>query len=394
MKESFLGKLLEHMDVLEPEEMRRYLLRLAEERGLLETIFNTLRDGVVVLTPEAKIEYYNHAASHLLGLPDDLSAGLGEKMSKYLKGLSWKNLLKQPQGSARDIEISYPEHRILQFYLVPGNLPGESIEGRQGEEAEKFVAIFHDITQREEATREAVESGRAEAITLLAAGVAHELGNPLNSLNIHLQLMERDAKRADKVTAERLMESIQIARGEISRLDTIIQQFLRAVRPTKPELAPVNMSFLVDDTIRVLQAELDDRDVLVEQQLSEDLPLVLADSEQLKQAFYNITKNAIQAMARGGILRVTGRVDGDWLAIDFVDNGPGIDPDTIPRVMDPYYTTKKRGTGLGLMIVHRIVTEIGGEMELESLKDQGTTVRLRFPLRNRPARLLPPKDEK
>ena len=219
-----------------------------------------------------------------------------------------------------------------------------------------FAVIFHDLTARRAQTREAIESEKMNAVTLLAAGVAHELGNPLNSLNIHLQLLERDLRRS-KVPTEEVLESVRIARNEVARLDTIISQFLGAVRPSHAVRRAVSINTTLRESLAFLQPEIQDRDVIVQEELSEDLPAIPANPDQLKQAFYNLIKNALQALSHGGILRVTTSQSDTHLQISFEDNGTGISVEDMAHITEPYFTRKKSGTGLGLFIVQRIVDE-------------------------------------
>jgi signal transduction histidine kinase len=225
-----------------------------------------------------------------------------------------------------------------------------------------------------------MESERLSAITLLAAGVAHEIGNPLNSLNIHLQLMERELRKLPAVQAGRLREDLHVARDEITRLDQIINQFLRAIRPSPPELRPTSVNEVVKDALALMEHEIADRDILVEQELAKGLPRLLLDRAQLKQAFYNIIKNALQAMKSGGFLRIRTEADESNVIVSFIDSGAGIAPEHIGRLFEPYFTTKERGTGLGLMIVQRIVREHGGTIEVESDKGRGTIFRVKLPI--------------
>jgi signal transduction histidine kinase len=367
MKSSFLGKILSHMEHLGPEDLQTYLRRALKERGFLETVFNTLHEGVVVLDAEGGIEYWNHASANLLSFPDD--DVLHAPLSRFLKGVSWPDLLRERNAATRTIEVQYPERRVLEFYV----LPFEDEEGPP-----MYVVIFHDVTRQESARSQALESERVQTLTLLAASVAHELGNPLNSLNIHLQLMKRDLRGVPEKAAARLKESIGVAEREIERLDAIISQFLKAIRPTRPDLKPLDTVVLLEGTLELLRHELADRDILVEKDFPAAVPAVAADGDQIKQAFYNIIKNAMQAMSPGGILHIAVAADAEWLTVSFADNGPGIASEDLPHVMEPYYTTKQKGSGLGLMIVHRIVREHGGELEIDSHPGRGTTVRVRL----------------
>jgi len=144
----------------------------------------------------------------------------------------------------------------------------------------------------------------------------------------------------------------------------------------------------------VMEHEIADRDILVERELAGELPHILLDRSQLKQAFYNVIKNALQAMRSGGILRVRTEADETFVMVSFIDSGSGIAPEEIGQLFEPYFTTKKAGTGLGLMIVQRIVREHGGTIEIESDKGRGTTFRIKFPIHEKRTRLLEaPREE-
>jgi signal transduction histidine kinase len=378
MKSSFLEKLLQRMKHLGQGELQTYLVRLAREIGFLETIFNSLQDAIVVLDREGRVEYTNLAVQKLLPLPVEIPAGT--PISKYVRDVDWATLLAAGQTSRRLLEIHYPESRTLEFYLLP-------MQEKDGSTT-AFVAIFRDVTKQRTDARVAIESERSQALTLLSAGVAHELGNPINSLNIHLQLMERDLKRIPEAQAGHLQESIRIARNEMDRLDVIISRFLKAVRPTLPELREVQVVKMLQEILETLRAEILDRNLLVELDVDESMPLLRLDSEQIKQAFYNIIRNAMQALTEKGILKITVEKVMGAVVVTFKDNGSGISLEDIPRVLEPYYTTKQRGSGLGLMIVHRILQEHGAELQIESFPEQGTTVRIRFPLGQPQVRLL------
>ena len=384
MKNTFLDKLLNRIDRVGQEDLQAYLQRLNSEKGFFETIFNTLQEGIVVVDSQGRILYLNHAITTLLGI--DPARAMGTPIAQHLKELDWPKILAEGKVVNRDLEVFYPQPRFLNFYLVPLEDKDTSLMG--------FALIFHDLTARRAQANEAIESEKLNAVTLLAAGVAHELGNPLNSLNIHLQLLERDLrKRNTDGPDEELLESVRIARSEVDRLDTIINQFLGAVRPAHATRSMVSINTVVRESLAFLQPEIKDRDVIVQEELAEGLPLVPANADQLKQAIYNLIKNALQALSHGGILRVTTSRSDTHLEISFEDNGTGISVEDMAHITEPYFTRKKNGTGLGLFIVQRILHEHGGHLELLSEPGRGTTARILLPLAERRVRLLGQGDD-
>src|SRR5438105_8528873 len=248
--------------------------------------------------------------------------------------------------------------------------------------------ILRDTTESRRSAQQTLESERLNALTLLAAGVAHEIGNPLNSLHIHLQLMERKVRKLKGEARQELQESIAVARAEIGRLDSIVTQFLRAIRPSKPQLHPESVNAIVNEAVRFFAPEIQDRDVVVEQELRSDLPLLQLDRDQIKQAFYNVIKNSFEAMKRRGILRIRTDMDDSHVRVNFIDNGGGMSAETLSHVFEPYYTTKESGTGLGLLIVRRIVREHGGELAIESTEAKRLTLTRRRPFKEQRVRML------
>jgi signal transduction histidine kinase len=252
-----------------------------------------------------------------------------------------------------------------------------------------YVVVISDITEDKVSMEELIENERTSSIVRLAAGVAHELGNPLNSLTIHLQLIERKLKKlALAQEGQQLSESLKVCQGEVERLDGIITHFLEAVRPQKPELNELDLVGLIDEVLHVQEAELRDRKLDVNVEVDASLPAILGDRGQIKQVFFNLIKNAMEAMHAGGKLRVVTRRDDDYVYVQFIDTGSGISDEDLSRVFQAYYTTKQEGHGLGMMIVQRIMREHGGHISLESRKDLGTAITLQFPQQHRRTRLL------
>ena len=384
MKTSFLDKLIGRMERVDPQSLQTVVLKLAREKGFLETLFNTIQEGIIVTDADGRITYLNAAAGQLLGINPERA--VGEPLSNYLRDLDWQKIWSADKEEWRkvfthELEVFYPQQRFISFYIVP-------VADEQNSVVTGMAIILRDVTETRQRAESTIESEKLSAITLLAAGVAHEIGNPLNSLNIHLQLMERELKKLATAQGERLREDLRVARDEITRLDQIINQFLRAIRPAHPELQPTTVNEVIAETLTLLEREIGDRDILVEQELAEGLPRILLDRAQLKQAFYNVIKNALQAMHSGGILRIRTEADDTQVTISFIDSGHGIAAEQIGQLFEPYFTTRQNGTGLGLMIVQRIVREHGGTIEVESNKGRGTTFRIKLPIHEKRTRLL------
>jgi len=391
MKPGFLEKLLDRIGRVQPEEIEQLVGRLAQEKGFLENLFNAIQEGIIVADMSGQVVYLNSAAAEFFSLdPED---SIGRPLEQCIPGLPWEAVATTDGVTSRDLEIFYPENRYLNFYATPIRVDPEAVQKatkRQVEEDEPVgvAMIVRDITETRKSTQETIESERLSALTLLAAGVAHEIGNPLNSLTIHLQIMERRLRKLGERAQKELGESVTVARDEIKRLDFIINQFLRAIRPTTPEMQPTNINEVILESLSFLSGEIGNRDILVETQLHEPLPNVRVDRNQMKQAFYNIIKNSTQAMSQGGILHVQSERTDEFVIVSFRDTGGGISEENMARIFQPYFSTKETGTGLGLLIVRRIVREHGGEIQLDSREGEGLTFRLLLPLFDRQVRLL------
>ena len=385
MKRGFLDKLIERIQLVQPNEVGQYLQDLAREKGFLETIFNSLLEGVIVTDPEGHIIYLNRIACEFFALQGP--ENIGRLLSTVVPGLQLDFITNKTDVISRDLEIFYPEQRFLNFYVAP--LLSDETES-QPRSLVGRVLILRDMTSSRREAEETIESERSSVATLLAAGIAHEIGNPLNSLTIHLQLLERHLKKIPSEQRQDFNNSLSIAQNEVTRLDQIISQFLHAIRPTPVDLNPENLNTIILETLSFLKQEIQNRKVKVDLVLEKNIPQIWLDRNQFKQALYNIIRNSFQAMKDGGILRVLTGFDETHIWVSIGDSGIGIPTNEFDKIFQPYFTTKTDGNGLGLHVVQRIVRAHRGEIMLESSEGKGLIFTIRLPRKDCRVRFLPP----
>lgn len=386
-KSDVLESVLGRIEDLDSINLSNLVTRLARERQLFAMVLKALREGVLVIDGAGTILYANPSAAEMIGAREiEFDVSLLWKLVPDLArtvSLDSRGRLMEDVHVSREIELSYPDHRIIRVYMAPFE---EEAPGKPGD---RYAVILSDITQEKTQTEQQIQDERVNSILHLAAGVAHELGNPLNSLHIHLQVMSRQlAKSRSGKELAKLEKSLRICCTEVERLDSIITQFLGAVRPRKPDLADLNLVRALEETLEVLEPELSGHAVTVDVEIENAIPAIAGDGTQVKQVLFNVIKNAREAMNSGGTIRVRATSDDSYVYISIGDTGQGISREDLQRVFEPYFSRKVGGSGLGMMISHRIMQDHGGRIGIDSREGIGTIVTLQFPRKDRSVRLL------
>ena len=384
-----LENVLGRVEDLDEVSLNNLISRLVRERRLLNTLFNTLREGILVVDAEGIILYANGAAGELVGCKQSNvgTMSLWKAVPDLARSLRLDDggLLDDVGSISREVELSYPERRVVRVYIVPFE------EEVRNEKLARYAVILSDITQEKTQTQQEIEDERVRSILQLAAGVAHELGNPLNSINIHLQLLARQLKRPAEIgpsEIERMERMVEICSGEVKRLNSIITHFLTAVRHQEPDLRELHLLTVLEESLAVLEPELEGAGITVDVEYGTRIPVILGDRDQMRQVFFNILRNARQAMRSGGVIKIKAFSDDQDVFVQIGDTGRGIPEEDLPRVFQPYFTTKKGGHGLGMMVCERIMRAHGGRIGIDSRKGVGTVVTLQFPQKHRRVRLL------
>ena len=222
--------------------------------------------------------------------------------------------------------------------------------------------------------------GKRDLLERLLARVAHEIRNPLSSLDVHVQLLEEDLSALAPETRQQLNSRLGIIRGELHRLESIVSQFLRLAGPSTLDLEPVDLAKVLHHVCELLRPEAAARQIEILVHIPEPLPEIQADSVRLTQALLNLVINAIQAIENHGRIELTAELSGEAIRLGVLDTGPGIPPDKLASIFDPFFTTKTEGHGLGLWIAQQIVTAHRGRLTPENRPEGGAAFRICIPL--------------
>jgi PAS domain S-box-containing protein len=353
---------------------------LLRSRNLLRAIFDGLEDGLLLLDRHGTVLALNKAMAGLLGSTTEALVNapwdpLYPTIAPDFPGQIATSALTHGTSERQRIRYRHPDGtiRALDIQTIVLHYPAHTID--------QIILHVIDVTEHLLLQAQVIENERFAANGRLAASVAHEINTPLQSLELSLQIAQT-ASDADRRTF------LSDAREELQRVGRIVRQFLDLYRPGSTAYSLVDLNALIERILLLTSKQLKDRKVTVERHLQERLPLVWGHADELIQVLLNLTINAIDAMPDGGMLHVCTHAhpspSAPTLTITVRDTGSGINADLLPRVFEPFVTTKANGTGLGLSISRQIIRQHGGDITVESLPDVGSTFTITLPIASEP----------
>jgi PAS domain S-box-containing protein len=352
--------------------------RLADDRRLresgeawLETMLGGFADAVMVVSRERRILSLNHPAGELLGRsPSELQ---GKPLSEVVSPDDPLQLIVEEAFVAQ--QAVGP--RIVPLRVADREVPHTLTAQRLGD-ADVFGVMVsaRDMEKLSRLGSHLSYSQKLAALGRLTSGVAHEIKNPLNAMVIHVELLRQKLGKGSPEARGYL----DVLEEEIRRLDGVIQGFLKFTRPEELQLEAIRIEEVLSEATRLLVGEVERNGIRMETQIAPDLPKVYGDRELLQQAVLNLLINACEAMPEGGELRLTAsRPEEGRVVLDIQDTGVGIETDELPKIFDLYYTTKSRGSGIGLSMVYRIIQLHAGDVKVDSTPGQGTRFTITLP---------------
>jgi PAS domain S-box-containing protein len=370
---------LTKLNKLTPVQTQELLISAAAEIDRLETVLDSLNEGVLVCDTQHRLVMANKFAERFLPQTREHE---NDKIWTLSKDDDVREFLEQTLVSGdrveeREFDVEFKnKQRLLSISVLP-LVRDHQVSGS--------LIYVEDITEKRGKEARLRRAENLASLTTLAAGVAHEIKNPLGSLSIHIQLIQK-AVAGNQLSA--LDKYIAVVNEEIDRLNRIVVDFLFAVRPMDLEPREGNINVLIGELVEFVRYELDEARINCVMELSENMPPIDFDERFMKQALLNLIKNAIAAMGNGGTLTITTGFNDTEIQISVKDTGVGISEENLPKIFEPYFTTKPTGTGLGLTLVFKIIREHRGDLNVKSREGEGTDFIITLPIPQRETRLL------
>lgn len=350
-----------------------------------ENVLDSVGDGVIVIDGRCCITFMNPAAEEISGVSRRLAEG--SPFSTFFGG---EDILSEMVAKTAETGMTISDHENVVLkkgsHATPVNATTSPLLLADGERI-GIVLVLRDLTNIRELEEAVRQADRLSTLGALAAGLAHEIKNPLGGIKGAAQLLERELPEGSE-----LREYTSIMLKEAGRVNKIVEELLSLTAPRKLALAQVNLHRVLGDIIMLQKKAVEEKKVAFQQNFDLSIPPILADESLLTQLFLNLIKNAMEAVESRGHIRITTRMVSDYsmtqkgerlsrmVAIDVTDNGPGMEKEQLKNLFTPFFTTKPKGTGLGLAICHKIVSEHRGMIKVDSAPGKGSTFTVLIPL--------------
>lgn len=360
--------LMEYAETLqnELEENIRLGKEVEELYSYLQSILDSLPDKIYELNREGIIKYVSRHIKDRISNHDPKGRHFTEYVAPEYRAYAMSKWEDAKRGifNPYELELTTREGKKRKLLMTPGPVKG----------TDRFVLVEHDITDLKELEKKYYESQKLAAIGQLSAGIAHEVRNPLSSIKMSLQILE---KRMQPQGND--LKRFKIAQREVEHLEKLVSDVLIYAKPLAPKKEQSDMRAVIEQSLAMVEKSLSDKEIAVVKNFPENIALIMADPAMIKQALINIFQNATDAMDNKGKLSISLREEPELLVIEVQDNGCGIDEEDRPHLFNPFFTRKSYGTGLGLTQVKKIVDQHKGEIEVFSTRGEGTRFILSFP---------------
>lgn len=407
---NFVKRATAKVSKLAPDQIEKLFDSISIENEAMDAVIESLGTGLMVCNLDWQLIMSNKALERMIPLKQRYSEyRYAESVSPYpvweiITDSNIVSFLKSCSKSQKnyfseefELLISDNVTRILTINIMP-LVQQKKMSG--------YILKVEDISEERKKEILMRRMENLASLTNLAASVAHEIKNPLGAISIHIQLMQKAVKNArdtdGKLPPENITEHyLDIVNDEIERLNQIVVDFLYAVRPVQASLEPINPNQYLEDFAAFIRTELTDKHIKLELKLMDKPPHIMVDVKLFKQVLMNLVQNAIVAMSQSETsnsckieekgspkLWIGTHVKEDRFYFTIIDNGCGMDEQTQTRIFEPYFTTRAKGTGLGMTMVYKIIREFSGDISVKSFLGEGTCFIISIPVPQKELRLL------
>jgi len=377
----FFRRAIKKINKLNAEQRKELLLSAVEEINLLGNVLDSIDMGILVCDNKDNLVLANKSALRMI--PMDYTEGIKLEdaiLDDQFIGTFKEIIANREKIIDKEIDIVQQEYKKIYSINVVPLVHNKKITGT--------LIYIEDITEKRKGEARLRRAENLASLTTLAAGVAHEIKNPLGSISIHLQLLQKALAKKNEASEKKTEKYFTVIKEEIERLNRIVVDFLFAVRPMNLELREGDINELITQIMEFVQFEMKQSNIVCMLELDDKIPKILIDERYMKQALLNLIKNAQAAMPKGGVFTVATSFADNEIRISLCDTGVGISKESLAKIFEPYFTTRETGTGLGLTQVYKIIREHQGEITVDSSPETGAEFRISLPVPQKDTRLI------